>query len=92
MYECHITLELTNIAYIEELIESMGWKFSKIDGDPVLGEGVKCYATAHFNASKNVSEVIEEMSHVAGSLHVCGYKVIRQKVELIVYDTKRKKD
>lgn len=48
-----------------ELIEQNGWRFSKIDGDPVLGKGVKCYATKHFSAKENVDTVIRNMNYLA---------------------------
>lgn len=92
MYECHITIEATG-EYMQqkaqELIEKRGWKFSKIDGDPVLGKGVKCYATNHFAAKKNVDEVIRNMSYLAEELFAASFLVIREKVELIIFDTKR---
>jgi hypothetical protein len=90
-YECHITLR-GQPQRLKELVESYGWKFSAIDGDPVLGAGVLCYATKHFNTRHPESDVIREMNSVAAELAGKSLveEVVRQKVELVVYDTKVK--
>lgn len=95
MYECHITIKdykngIVN-KLLEETIKEWGWKFSQIEGDPVLGKGLKCYATQHFAGTRNVDEVISIMRNVAYDLELAGFDVVRQKVELIVYDTKAKR-
>lgn len=38
-YECHITIESANKDKTKQAVEVLGWKFSAIDGDPVLGTG-----------------------------------------------------
>lgn len=86
-YECHITMR-GDPKVIEPLVKATGWKFSAIDGDPVLGKGVLCYATSHFKGSRDVDEVIILMDEVADALRYKGAEVIREKVELVVYDTK----
>lgn len=45
-YELHITL-LGAVSVVREMVEEIGWKFSSIEDDPVLGKGVRCYATTH---------------------------------------------
>lgn len=90
-YECHITMR-GDPEFIRPLVESSvtGWKFSAIDGDPVLGNGVLCYATSHFPVRLSQDVVVEKMNFVAHCLSQQGAEVIRQKVELVVYDTKHK--
>ncbi len=88
-YECHVTME-GDPAIIEDAVKTEKWKFSRIDGDPVLGAGVKCYATRLFPWSKQKEWVIDVLKQTAR--HLGDYKtvkVLRQKVELVIYDTKQ---
>jgi hypothetical protein len=81
-YECHVTFKGEDAAAVQEL-DVPGWKFSKIDGDPVLGAGVKCYLTAHFN-TQDVALLSTRI--VVGEASRHGLHAIRAKVEHIVYD------
>lgn len=73
---------------IEHAVKSVGWKFSKIDGDPSLGDGVKCYATMHYNERKPIDDVIREVNDLGDALEAGNIDVVRRKVELVVYDTR----
>jgi hypothetical protein len=90
-YECHITLERPAIAEDEpELkkdIESQFWSFSTILGDPIMGNKPFCFATKHIRAD-SVDKVITEMGVVARALILKGWNVVRQKIEIVVYDTR----
>lgn len=92
-YECHVTF----IAPPESDSTSMGptgmgWKFSQIDGDPVLGAGVKAYFTRQFRESIPMDQVRAEVDQVGDVLVAEGYEVLRRKVELVVYDSKQLPD
>jgi hypothetical protein len=84
-YECHVTM-LGDPVAIRPYVEGLKWKFSAIDGDPVLGEGVKCYATRLFKKSLGESKVTDELLHTANELFKQGCKVLRRKVEFVIYD------
>ena len=88
-YECHITIE-GDKDLIERRVTAHGWKFSSIDGDPSLGEGVKCYATTHYNNRIPLMEVIDNVQFVARHYREEGFTVLREKVEIVVYDTRSK--
>lgn len=88
-YECHVTIESANQYMTATKVVGVGWTFSAIDGDPVLGKGVKCYATKHFNSSKNtLDEVIAMVDFAAESINDPVSKVVRRKVELVLYDNR----
>lgn len=88
-YECHITIEGDSAA-TEAVVNQLGWKFSAIDGDPVMGKGVKCYATKHFNAKLPAEAVADTVGLVADELRSLGCNVTREKVELVIHDTRAK--
>lgn len=89
-YECHITL--TPDSGLKVFVEGLGWKFSQIFGDIILGDDeIFAYATTHYNEKLGEQEVIAEMNHAASMMEKRGFKVLRQKVELVVYDTKKPK-
>ncbi len=84
-YECHITM-LGDPKEIEPLVKNTGWKFSAINGDPVLGNGVKCYATMLFSSLKTEEMVLGNLLLTAEALEGLGVKVLRRKVERVIYD------
>jgi hypothetical protein len=76
---------------IRPLVEMLKWKFSVIDGDPVLGEGIKCYATRLFNKNLGNEKVLNELLRAASDLERWGVRVLRRKVELVIYDDRSTK-
>jgi len=85
-YECHVTME-GNPVDIKPDVEALKWKFSAIDGDPTLGDGIKCYATRHFNYKIPESLVLSTLQMVADSLEST-HKVTRRKIELVLFDSR----
>ena len=92
-YECHITIEDPEMPCVlpelKRSIENLGWTFSRIQGDPILGLKTYCYATKHFAAAKKLEHVTLEMGVVASNLKTL-YDVVRQKIELVLLDSKEK--
>lgn len=86
-YECHITM-LGDPEVLKPLVEKTGWKFSCINGDPVLGDGIKCYATMFHNIRTEEQIVLTYLGMTAACLRERGVNVIRRKIERVVYDDK----
>lgn len=86
-YECHVTM-IGDAVNIENSVSKIGWKFSKIDGDPILGEGIKCYATKHYPAKLEANDVVHLVQEVSSVLKNKGHNILRDKVELVIYDSK----
>ncbi len=84
-YECHITM-LGDKEKLKPIVEFHKWKFSAIDGDPTLGDGIKCYATRHYNTKLNPDTVLYALHWVADDLERNGIEVIRRKIERVIYD------
>lgn len=86
-FECHVTF--TTPTGLDPGIR--GWKFSRIDGDPVLGQGVKSYLTRQFKDSRPLEEVVNEVEFAAAQLRDSGpeFVVLRTKVEHVCYDSKQ---
>lgn len=84
IFEAHITFPSSDAYYVKQKGDKWGWKYSQIDGDPVLGNNVYCYL------SKHSDDYLELYNHMelfylenCKSLHI-----IRKKIELIMYDWK----
>lgn len=59
--------------------------FSAIDGDPQLGKKAFCYFTTHSN---NYITAYHQMKMCVAALQHAEVPVLREKIEMIMYDTK----
>lgn len=84
-YECHITFN-GEPGYSLTCVESLGWKFSRIDSDLDLGAGSRCYATKQFNFKYSEQIIIDVLEDMANDLKTVGLNPIRSKVEVVIYD------
>lgn len=87
-YECHVTMEAepADRDKVAAAVDAIGWKFSAIDGDIVLGAGTKFYATRHFNARLREGDVLARLLDAASRIGLAGIKVTRRKVERVIFD------
>lgn len=84
-YECHITVTVADAKAATVIADCMGWKTSEIKRDPTLGDGSHFYLTAH---SPDMPRLRGKMEETSLKLAEAGCKVLREKIEHIVYDTK----
>ena len=89
-YECHITIALHPVSAKSLIAALNGWHFSCIEGDPVLKDHSYEYATRHASSNTPFEDVVAHMNRTADILRDQGFPVVRQKVELVMYDTKGK--
>lgn len=89
-FEAHITLR-GEPNEVRSHVERIGWKFSAIDGDPVLGPGLKCYATYFFNKRIGSAKAVDLLMESARILEKRGCIVTRRKIELVLFDDRSSK-
>lgn len=93
-YEAHVTMQADIIYHpaIREFVEGCGWKFSAINGDINLGDGIKCYATRQYNTRQGefvTVNILQEMADNCAKLR--GVEVVRRKVEIVIFDDRSSK-
>lgn len=90
-YECHITM-MGDPEVVKAAVERHGWKYSRIDGDPVMGPGVKQYATRHYNERMGHDTVLTVLLETASRIgSVPGIEITRRKTELVLFDDRSSK-
>ena len=87
IYECHITTTCTFKEQAELLAKTLHWKTSEISRDPVLGNDTFFYLTTH---SEDPETIFSRMRLMSQALKAANVQVIREKIELIIHDTKNK--
>lgn len=84
-FECHITVNKENLERLIELGKVYNWKTSYITDDPILGPGKFFYFTRH---NADYIKLHNSMIDMSDRVTERGFKVIRQKIELIMYDSR----
>lgn len=84
-FECHITIprEYADKAAHEMVQAPQKWSTSNITDDPVLGPGPKFYFTRY---DTDYLSAYEWLRDAVIKLQLAGVPVIREKIELIMYD------
>lgn len=86
-FECHITVSTDHAEMATHIAERLHWKTSEIARDPVLGDKNYFYLTTH---DSDMGRMLARMGTVTNALGMVGIPVIREKIELIIHDTKGK--
>lgn len=85
LFEAHITVDAVHADRLQRVSKGLiGWKFSKIDGDPIMGLGTRCYLTAY---DKDDKQLLTRMKSIVVGLELIDIPHLRQKIEHIVFDT-----
>lgn len=87
MFECHITVSTNDAELATTVAKELHWKTSEIARDPVLGDKNFFYLTTH---TREFQEMWTKLRMAVDMLEVFKVPVIREKIELIVHDTKLK--
>lgn len=95
-YECHVTFTAEpdnprGVHPFKAIVEGMGWVFSSIAGDANLGPGRKLYATKQLNARVGDEGARKTVLNTGAALRDAGAKVLREKVEVVIFDTRSSK-
>lgn len=88
IYECHITINQRDAAIGQEVAQIDNWKTSEIARDPTLGNKTFFYLTTH---DRDIENMFLRMKSMAAALRRLNVEVLREKIELIIHDTKLNK-
>lgn len=86
-YECHVTVSTEHAEKAARVAEAFHWKTSEIARDPVLGDKNFYYLTTH---DADIRRMFSRMDLCRQQLEARGVPVLREKIELIIHDTKGK--
>lgn len=87
-YECHITVSTEHAEKATQIARALHWKTSEIARDPLLGDANFFYLTTHDNDPRRIFIRMETCS---AELEIAGTPVLREKIELVLHDTKKKR-
>jgi len=85
LLECHITFSVENAEFCTAVAAANHWKTSEIARDPVLGDKNFFYLTTHDTDLIKLMQRIHRIRFFAEESNV---QILREKIELIIYDTK----
>lgn len=87
MFECHITVSTEYADTATKIAKIQHWKTSEIARDPILGNDTYFYLTTH---AKDYKDMWDRLRSCVSTFEDHEIPVIREKIELIVHDTKVK--
>jgi hypothetical protein len=86
-FECHVTCaKPNNMRFYEDIATKHGWNSSFIEGDPLLGKQGFFYFTRH---AASYDSLFTTMEVLCKALADVGTKVLRKKIEQVLYDTRK---
>lgn len=85
--EIHITVSTKDSDEATNVANLLNWKTSEIARDPLLGQDTFFYLTTH---RESIETAMADMNACANMLEANGVKILRMKIEHVIYDTKKK--
>lgn len=85
LYESHITVSIKDAEIAQKIADQQKWKTSEIKRDITLGDNSYFYLTTH---CPEIRMMFTRLEQTTASLRGMGINVIREKIELIIHDTK----
>jgi len=82
-YEIHITVHASDLHKLKTLANVENWTTSCIDGDDALPHDTYGYLTTH---RTNLQLAILDMQKMAGMVRGMDIKVLREKIEHVIFD------
>lgn len=86
-FEAHITFDRKFAHFVEAYAPTVGWTYSVIDGDPVMGQKAYCYLTAYDTNPLRLKRRALEIAERLGRIDI-QVPALRTKVEQIMWDSK----
>lgn len=85
MFEVHITCRSSQAEAASAIARELHWKTSEIARDPVLGNDTYFYLTTH---GTDLGQTMGRMVATTLRLKSDGVEVVREKIEVIIYDVR----
>lgn len=87
LFECHITVSTDDAEAATTVAKMCHWKTSEIARDPILGDKNFFYLTSH---ATDYNDMWSRLKAASRMLQESAVPVLREKIELIMFDTKVK--
>lgn len=87
LYESHITVSIKDAELAQKVADEQNWKTSEIKRDITLGDNSYFYLTTH---CPEIRLMFSRLNRATDMLKFYKINVIREKIELIIHDTKLK--
>lgn len=87
LYESHITVSIKDAELAQKVADEQNWKTSEIKRDITLGDNSYFYLTTH---CPEIRLMFSRLNRATDMLKFYKINVIREKIELIIHDTKFK--
>ena len=85
-FEIHVTMPAESKERTTEILGQVGFKFSALKGDPIMGDDLLFYGTAH---TRTEDQAHLKLAQATKALEDSGITVLRRKIEHVIFDSRR---